>query len=90
VEASTTNTWAWGKMDRYTTHYTAEFPVRVPPRKTLRAFASVTQGILDAPFTMYLSSKSNGVKVQTSGFWRGGSSWGFRHFSYPNEMFERR
>jgi hypothetical protein len=32
VEASTTNTWTWGKTDSYTTRYTAEFPVKAGPR----------------------------------------------------------
>jgi len=79
VEASTTHNWTWGKTTEYTTQYTATFPVKASPQKSVRASSVVNQGTLDVPFTMYLSSKSSGVKVQTSGTWRGVSSWDLRH-----------
>ena len=79
VEASNSHTWTWGKTTEFNTQYTATFPVKAGPQKSVRATSMVNQGMLDVPYTMYLSSKSSGVKVQTSGTWRGVSSWDLRH-----------
>ena len=79
VEASTTNTWTWGKTTEYSTQYTATFPVKAGPHESVRASSVVNQGTLDVPYTMHLSSKSTGVNVQTTGTWRGVSSWDLRH-----------
>ena len=78
-EASTNNTWTWGKTTEYSTQYAAKFRVKAGPRKSVRVSSVVNQGMLDVPFTMYMSSKSTGVKVQTTGTWRGVSSWDPRH-----------
>ena len=83
MEASTTNTWTWGKSTSYTTQYTATFPVKAAPHKAYRAMSVANQGTLDVPYTMHLSSKSTGVKVQTSGTWQGVSSWDIRHTIMP-------
>lgn len=83
VEASSTNTWTWGQTTSYTTQYTANFPVKAGPHKSVRASSVVNQGTLDVPYTMYLSSRSGGVKVQTTGTWRGVSSWDLRHTISP-------
>jgi len=79
LEASAKNTWTWGKTTEYSTQYTAKFHVKAGPRKSVRVSSVVNQGTLDVPFTMYMSSKSTGVKVQTTGTWRGVSSWDPRH-----------
>ncbi|KAF9648929.1 hypothetical protein BDM02DRAFT_2012525 [Thelephora ganbajun] len=79
VEASTTNTWTWGKTTEYTTQYTANFPVKAGPHKSVRASSVVNQGTLDVPYIIFMSSKSAGVKVETKGTWRGVSSWDLRH-----------
>jgi len=79
VEASTTNTWTWGQTTSYTTSYTANFPVKAGPHQSVRATSVVNQGTLDVPYVMHMSSKSTGVKVETSGTWRGVSSWDLRH-----------
>ena len=79
VSASTTNTWTWGKTTEYGIQYTATFPLKAGPHKTVRATSVVNQGTLDVPYTIYMSSKSSGVKVETSGTWRGVSSWDLRH-----------
>jgi len=79
VEASSSHTWTWGKTTEYSTQYTATFPVKAGPRKSVRASSVVNQGMLDVPYTMFMSSKSTGVKVETTGTWRGVSSWDLRH-----------
>lgn len=79
VEASTSNTWTWGKTTQYSTQYTATFPVKAGPHNSVRASSVVNQGMLDVPYTMCMSSKSTGVKVETTGTWRGISSWDLRH-----------
>ena len=78
VEVSTENTWTWGKTTEYNSQYTATFPVKAAAHTAVRASAVVTKGTLSVPYTMYLSSKSGGVEVQTSGTWRGVSSWDLR------------
>jgi len=83
LSASTSNTWTWGKTTEYTIQYTATFPVMAGPHKSVRASSVVNQGTLDVPYTMYLSSKSSGVKVQTSGTWQGVSSWDIRYTITP-------
>ncbi|KAF9648921.1 hypothetical protein BDM02DRAFT_3128687 [Thelephora ganbajun] len=70
VETSTTE---------YSTQYTATFPVKAGPGKSVRASSVANQGTLDVPYTIYMSSKSTGVKVETKGTWRGVSSWDIRH-----------
>ena len=79
VEASSTNTWTWGKTTEYNTQYVATFPVKAGPRTSVRAMSVANQGILDVPYVMHASSKSSGVKVETKGTWRGVSSWDLRH-----------
>ena len=79
VESSTSKTWKWGETTSYSTQYTATFPVKAGPHQSVRAMAVVNQGTLDVPYVMHLSSKSSGVKVQTSGTWRGVSSWDLRY-----------
>ncbi|KAI0757737.1 hemolytic lectin [Daedaleopsis nitida] len=83
IEASSTNTWTWGSSTEYTTQYTASFPVKAGPHQKVHATSMVNQGVLDVPYTMHLSSKSAGVKVQTTGTWRGVSSWDLRHTITP-------
>ena len=78
MEASTSQIWTWGKTTEYSTEHAATFSVKVQPHKTVRAFTVVNQGMLDVPYTMHLSSKSAGVKVQTTGTWHGVTSWGLR------------
>ena len=77
--APTSSTWTWGKTTEYRTRYTANFHVKAGPHKSVRASSMVNQGLLDVPFILYMSSKSDGVKVQTTGTWRGVSSWDLRH-----------
>ena len=80
VSASSTNTWTWGQTTEFTIQYTATFPVKAGPHERIRATSMVNQGILDVPYTMYLSSKRDpSVKVQTTGVWHGVSSWDLRH-----------
>lgn len=49
------------------------------PQKTIRVTSVVNQGMLEVPYTMYLSSKATGVKVETTGTWRGVSYWDLRY-----------
>ena len=77
--ASSTDTWTWGKTTKYRNDYTATFVVRVSPYTSVRIKSVVNQGVLNVPYTMDLSSKSIGVKVETKGTWRGVSSWDLRH-----------
>ena len=77
------NTWVWGKTIEYNTQYTTTFHVKVGPHKSVRATAVVNHGTLNVPYTMYLTSKSSGIKVQTTGFWSGASSWDLRQTVFP-------
>ena len=79
VETSTSQIWTWGKTTEYSTQYTATFPIKVAPHKIVRALSVVSRGMLEVPYTMHLSSKTTGVKVQTTGTWHGVSSWDFRY-----------
>ncbi|KAI0758163.1 hemolytic lectin [Fomes fomentarius] len=83
IQASSTNEWTWGKTTSYTTQFTATFPVKAGPNETIRAGAVVNQGTLDVPYTLYWSSKSSGVKVQTKGIWHGVSCWDLRYTVAP-------
>lgn len=83
VEASSANTWTWGKMSSYTIQYTATPIIKVDSRKTVRVASVVNQGTIEVPYNMYLSSKRTGVKVEMSGTWRGVSSWDLRHSITP-------
>lgn len=79
VDTSTTNTWTWGSTTSYSTDYTETFPVTASPNTTVLASALVDQGTLNVPYTMYMSSKSTGVSVTTTGTWTGVSSWDLRY-----------
>ena len=78
MAASSTRTWVWGSTNEYTTRYSATFSVKVAPHSSVRVLSVVNRGVLGVPYTMYLSSKSAGVEVQTKGTWRGVSSWDLR------------
>ncbi|KAK0184396.1 hemolytic lectin LSLb [Armillaria mellea] len=71
--------WSFGTQNSYTKTYSASFPVKAGPHSTVRGVSTVQKGTLDVPFTMYLASKSTGVKVQTQGVWNGVSSWDLHH-----------
>lgn len=79
MEASSSNTWTWGKTTEFTTQYTATFPVRAAPNTSVRAISVVNQGTLEVPYVMHMSSRSSGVRVTTTGTWHGVSSWDLRH-----------
>ena len=79
MEASTTQTWIWGKTTEYTIKYATTITVKAEPHQSIRATSTVNQGTLEVPFTIYLKSKRSGVQVQAKGVWRGVSSWGLRH-----------
>jgi len=79
VEVPGSNTWTWGSATEYSTQYTATFPVKAPAHTAVHVSAVVTQGMLNVPYTMHLSSKSSGVKTQTTGTWHGVSSWDLRY-----------
>jgi len=79
LDASVITPWFWAKTTSYTIVYNNTFPVKVAPFQSIRATSLVNQGMLEVPFTMHLSSTSAGVKVQTTGTWRGLSSWDLRH-----------
>ena len=76
-------TWVWGKTIEYNTQYTTTFRVKVRSRQSVLAAAVVNRGTLNVPYTMYLSSKSSGTKVQTTGSWSGASSWDLRQTALP-------
>ncbi len=83
IESSNTNTWTWGESTTYTIQFTATFPVKAGPHESIRATAVVNQGTLDVPYTLYWSSKSSGVKVETKGIWHGVSAWDLRYTVAP-------
>ncbi|KAI0040028.1 hypothetical protein FA95DRAFT_1566775, partial [Auriscalpium vulgare] len=76
---STASDWKYGEANSFTKKYTASVPVKVGPRKTVRVVSVVNKGKLEVPYTISLSSKSAGVKVETKGIWYGVSTWDLRH-----------
>jgi hypothetical protein len=79
VEATASHSWTIGKSTSFSKTYTTSFPVKAGPHTTVTATSTVNKGDLEVPFTIYLSSKSAGIKVQTRGVWRGVSTWDIRH-----------
>ncbi|KAI0067578.1 hemolytic lectin [Artomyces pyxidatus] len=61
--------------------YTASFTVTIGPHSTTRVVWSINKGIIEVPYTVYLSSRRAGVKAETKGIWRGASTWDLRHTS---------
>ena len=51
----------------------------VAPHTSVRASCVVNQGTLNVPFTMHLSGKDSGAKLEAVGTLRGVSSWDLRH-----------
>ncbi|KAK0231736.1 hemolytic lectin LSLb [Armillaria nabsnona] len=79
VSASQSNAWSFGTEKSFSKTYTAQFPVKAGPHKTVRGVSSVQQGTLEVPYTIHLVSKSGGVWVETKGIWRGVSTWELHH-----------
>nr|BAC78490.1 Hemolytic lectin LSLc [Laetiporus sulphureus] len=79
VDISVDNQWNWGEENTFSKTCTATFSVRAGPGETVKAVSTVDSGIINVPFTAYLSSKSTGFEVTTEGIWRGVSSWDLRH-----------
>ena len=77
VSAPETNTW--GQRTEFTTQYKATYTIKLAPRETRRGVVIVNKGMVDVPYTMFLSSKRDpSVKVQTTGVWHGVSTWDLR------------
>ncbi|KAK0491956.1 hypothetical protein EDD18DRAFT_1080175 [Armillaria luteobubalina] len=79
VSVSRSNEFTFGTENTLTKTYTANFPVKAGPGKSVRGVSSVQEGTLEVPYTIHLASKSTGVWVETKGIWRGVSSWELRH-----------
>ncbi|KAK0209833.1 hypothetical protein IW262DRAFT_1281142 [Armillaria fumosa] len=79
VSVSHSNEFTFGTENTFSKTYTANFPVKAGPKKTVRGVSSVQEGTLEVPYTIHLASKSTGVWVETKGIWRGVSSWELRH-----------
>lgn len=79
IDTSLKNEWSWGTQTSFTRTYRVSFPIKAGPNQTIHAKSTVSIGTLEVPFTVHLVSKSNEVKVQTTGVWRGVSSWDLRH-----------
>ena len=63
-------------MTEFTTQYKATYTIKLAPRETRRGVVIVNRGMVDVPYTMFLSSKRDpSVKVQTTGVWHGVSTW---------------
>lgn len=75
ITAELSNQWKWGKVDSTSFSYTAAIPVKVQAAESVKVSAIVSSGTLTVPFTIYLSSISTGVKVETKGIWRGATTW---------------
>ncbi|KAL0572240.1 hypothetical protein V5O48_009722 [Marasmius crinis-equi] len=76
---SSSSKWTWGKSDSTEKAWRVTFTVVAPPGKTVYATAVVSHGELEVPYTIFVSSKSTGVKTETKGIWRGVSSWNLRY-----------
>ena len=88
VEVLNVHTWTWGKTTHHYIKYTAALPIKAGARKSVRVSSVVNQGEREVPFTMHLSSKRTaGVKVQTTGTWRGVSSWDHRNIITALDSF---
>jgi hypothetical protein len=79
MDMSISQEWKFGEQNSFTTSYVASFPVKAEAGKTVRAVSTVNRGELEVPYTIYMSSKSTGTKVETKGKWRGVSTWDLRH-----------
>ncbi|KAH7885611.1 hemolytic lectin [Phlebopus sp. FC_14] len=79
LDFSVSNQFTWGQTTEFSESYTAKFPVKAGPGKTVRAVSTVNKGELKVPYTIILSSKRTGVKTETKGIWHGVSSWDLRH-----------
>jgi len=79
VNASVANEhqFKWGSTDSIAHLWSASFTATIPPHKTIKAVSTVTQGTLNVPYTITLSSKS-GVTTTTTGTWWGTSTWDLR------------
>ncbi|KAI0741309.1 hemolytic lectin [Daedaleopsis nitida] len=77
VGGASANEWGWSTQS--TMQVTGTFPIALIPHQAARAVSVVNQGILSVPYTLYLSSKSSGVQVQTTGTWHGVSAWYLLH-----------
>ncbi|KAJ6583886.1 hemolytic lectin [Mycena vulgaris] len=75
VDTTLKKEWKVGTETSFEKTYTTNGSVKVGPNASVRAIATLTIGTLVAPYTLFLSSKSKGVKTQIRGLWRGESSW---------------
>ncbi|KAI0042076.1 hemolytic lectin LSLb [Auriscalpium vulgare] len=63
--------WIIGQEVTYNKWFHKSYPVKLGPRATVNAVASVKRGDLEVPYTIYLTSDSAGVTVESRGTWYG-------------------
>ncbi|KAJ7573259.1 hypothetical protein C8J56DRAFT_805093 [Mycena floridula] len=81
LEMSSSIEQTWGTEKTVGKEYIQTFPVLAGPNETIHATATVHVGKLDVPYTIKLTSRSNGIQVVSKGIWRGVSTWSLRaHF----------
>ncbi|CAG8639093.1 9340_t:CDS:1, partial [Scutellospora calospora] len=80
VEASTSQTWTFGKSTEFEKTYVASFPIKASKRTKIFAEASIKKATLSVPFIMHLKSKATGVKVDTHGIYSGVTTWDLTYY----------
>ena len=73
---SDTKTFHFGREDSFTKTYSTSIPVPTGPHTMAKATATVQQGTIEVPYVVTLVSSINGAETQTTGVWRGVTTWG--------------
>ena len=79
METSQNQEWKFGTQYSHSKTCTVRLPAKASPHTTVIATSSVNSGDIAVPFTIYLSSKSTGVQVETHGTYHGLTTWDLRH-----------
>ena len=79
MESGYSHTWSWGRSNEFTKTWSAKFPVKAAPGKTVRAVSTVTRGELEVPYTIVSKGTMSGKLYEMHGTWRGVSTWDLTH-----------
>lgn len=75
VDITNRHTWSFGNTTEAKKTYTADFPIKAPPRTKIIAVASIKKATFSVPYIMYLKSKKTGIKVDSYGTYSGITTW---------------
>lgn len=79
ADVSASTEFTWGEKLSFSKSYVMSFTVNTTPGKIVTMVSTVERGVIEVPYTIYLSSKRTGAKAETEGMWRSDSTWDVSH-----------